>query len=165
MKNYTDTQLLLSFIGKNLKEVLTLDMFPNDASVSLSAQEICFEFEGELILRLFCGADGSSICWDGNSLQSVDMDEYGKLIICDASENYLWRNLIDVDLERIYLIESNLECSVFAVKFCFKGNFEFVISNLGDNLVFQHQLSSDILDEEKATFLDITTISALQYER
>lgn len=161
MKNYSDIQLLLSSIGKKLKGVLTLDMLSNDALSSSDAQEICFEFEEALILRLFCGTDGSSICWDNNSLQPIDMDEYGKLVIHDSNENSLWRNLIGVDLEKIYLIESNLENSIFAVKFYFRNGFEFVISNIGDDLVFQHQLSSDILDEEEATFLDITTISAL----
>lgn len=159
MKNYSNTQLLLSSIGKNLKGVLTLDMLFNDELSSSSTQEICFEFEGELTLRLFCSADGSSICWDSNSLQQIDMDEYGKFTIHDANENNLWKNLIDVDLEKIYLIESNLEHSVFAVKFYFGNNFEFVIANIGDDLVFQNQLSSDVLDEEKATFLDIATIS------
>jgi WD40 repeat protein len=159
VKNYSNIQLLLSSIGKSLKGVLTLDMLFNDELSSSSTQEICFEFEGELTLRLFCSADGSSICWDSNSLQQIDMDEYGKFAIHDANENNLWRNLIDVDLEKIYLIESNLEHSVFAVKFYFGNDFEFVIANIGDDLVFQNQLSSNVLDEEKATFLDIATIS------
>lgn len=110
-------------------------------------------------IRIFCGVDGSSICWDNRDLCPIDMGEHGKLIVSAISDyDEIWKSLLYQTLERIYLVSSETEKCVFALKFVFSDRLEVVITNLGDDLIFLKKLLPKIIEEEKAKFTDIQEI-------
>jgi hypothetical protein len=161
MKPESDIQHLTSLIGQKLKKFLALSYYFDEEPNCSSIQEIRFEFDGSFFIRVFCGTDGTSIYWDTSDLLPISMGEYGEFKIVDLlkSDN-VWNDLIDKNLEKIYLVTSEIEKSIFAVKFVFSNGSELVIANLGDDLRLQKQLALKIIEEEKCEFLDIqeTTI-------
>ena len=54
------------------------------------------------------------------------------------------------NLEKIYLVTSEIEKSIFAVKFVFSNGSELVIANLGDDLRLQKQLALKIIEGSDA---------------
>jgi hypothetical protein len=84
------------------------------------------------------------------------MGEYGEVRVCNISNSdELWQHLIHKRLEKVYLVILEMEKCIFAVEFVFIYCLELVIANLGDDLIFQKQLSSEIITEEKTIFQDI----------
>lgn len=84
------------------------------------------------------------------------MGEYGELRVCNISKyDELWQQLIHKRLEKVYLVISEIEKCIFGVKFVFSSCLELVIANLGDELIFQKQLFSEIIDKEKARFQEL----------
>lgn len=159
MKYYSNPQCLSLAVDKQLNKVLALTFCCNGDLGNSSFQEIYFEFEGQISVRIFCGVDGSSICWDNSNLQPLDMGEYGKLTVLDLSNyNQLWKDLVYKRLEKLYLVSSEIEKCIFAVKFIFGNDLELAIANIGDNLIFQKQLPIEIIEEEKARFIDVKEI-------
>jgi hypothetical protein len=156
VKFYSDVQNLSFCVGTKLRKVLGLVFCYNRGFDYSSLQEISLEFEGLKPIRFFCGVDGSSICWDNNDLQPLSMDEYGEVTICNISDSdELWKNLVDRKLEKVYLVTSEIDNCVFAVKLVWGYGWESVIANIGDDLAVEKQLSVKIVEEEKAEFLDI----------
>ena len=159
MISYSDIQNLSVCIGRNLIKVLGLVFCFKGDTNSSSVEEVYLEFSDLKFLRFFCSSDGSSIRWDCNELQPVNMDEYGEAIIQDISESdELWKNLVYRKTAQVYLVRSETEECFFAVKFIFDNCEELVIANLGDDLVIRQQLLSKIIEEEKAQFLDLQEI-------
>lgn len=160
MKIYSDLKYLLLIIGKKLNKTSSLNYYCDEDPNSLSIQEIQLEFDGLKSLRIFCGSDGSSICWDNGDLKPINMGEYGKVVISSLSKHHEeWENLFDKKLEKVYLVTSEIEKCIFAIKFVFSYNFELVVANIGDDLKLQKKLTPEILKEEKSLFLDIQETS------
>ena len=160
MNIYSDVQCLSLVVGQKLKKVLALSYCCEGDINSSSIQEVQLELEELNSVRVFCGVDGSSICWDQSDLQPLSMGEYGELKICNLSESdKLCKDLVDKKLEKVYLVTSEIENCIIALKFVFSDAFELVLLNIGDDLKLQKQLSHEILKEEKSQFLDIQQIT------
>jgi hypothetical protein len=156
MKVYSDSKYLSLIIGKKLNEILALSYYCDEELNSLSIQEIQLEFDELKSVRIFCGTDGSSICWDNEDIKPISMGEYGEVVISSLSKHHAeWENLVDKKLEKVYLVTSEIENCIFAIKFVFSYNFELVIANIGDDLKLKKKLTLEILEEEKSLFLDI----------
>ena len=126
-----------------MNQVLALTFYCDRNLISPSVQEIYLEFEGLSSVRVFCGVDGSSICWDNNELQPLSMGEHGELRVCNISKSdELWQQLIQKRLEKVYLAILEIEKCIFGFKFVFSSCLELVIAHLGDELTFQKQLPS-----------------------
>jgi hypothetical protein len=151
-------QDLSNFVGSKLVGILgLLFVFDGDMNSS-SIEEVYLKIDGLDSLRLFCGSDGSSICWDGQDLDAFSMDEYGEFIISDMSTSEKWQDIIYKKIEKIYLVRSQLQEFEFAIKLAFDPYGEIVIANLGDDLVIYKELPLEIIAEENAQFLDIQSI-------
>lgn len=153
-------QDLSNFVGSKLIGVLGLLFVFNGEMNSSSIEEVYLKFDGLESLRLFCGSDGSSICWDSQDLTPFSMDEYGEFIVSDMSTSEKWQDIIYKKIEKIYLVRSQIEESEFAIKLAFDSYGEIVIANLGDDLVIYKELPVEIIAEENAHFLDIQNITA-----
>lgn len=119
-------------------------------ATDISIEEIGFEFKDLGSCRFFCGADGSSLCFDAASIESISLNEYGEEKIYSLNSQALWIDLIDKNVLSINLIESELEESIFGIHFMFENKIGIVIANIGDNLVISRSLDPEILREEKA---------------
>jgi hypothetical protein len=160
MKIYSDSRYLSLIIGKKMNKILALSYCCDEALNSMSIQEIQLEFDGLKSVRIFCGTDGSSICWDNADIKPISMGEYGEVVISSLSKHHEeWENLVNKKLEKVYLVTSEIENCIFAIKFVFGYNFELVIANIGDDLKLQKKLTLEILEEEKSLFLDIQETS------
>jgi hypothetical protein len=164
MKNYSDIKCLLDIIGKKLTKILALVYWYGGKISADPLLEIQFEFEGLNSVRVFCGSDGSTICWNNSDIEPFSMDECGELKIFNLSDSdmlwsdIVWKNVIDKTLERVYLVTSEIQESIFAIKFVFSDGYELVIANLGDELRIQRQLLIEIIEEENCQFVDINQI-------
>lgn len=84
------------------------------------------------------------------------MGEFGEVKVCNILDfDELWKDLVHKRLEKAYLVISEIEKGIFAVKFVFSYGLELVIANLGDDLIFQKKLSLEIIEEEEARFIYI----------
>lgn len=164
MKIYSNVQYLSVVVDRKLKKILAL-CYVSDKNIDYSSiQEIKLEFEGLKSVRIFCGVDGSSICWDTSDLQPISMDEYGEVKIYDLSNSEeLGKDLINQKIEKVYLVTSEIENCIFAVKFVFSYDRELIVANIGDDLRLQKQLAPEILDEEKSQFLNIQEITREEF--
>lgn len=160
MKIYSDIQYLSLVVGRELKKILAL-CYAFDRKINYSSiQEIQLQFEGLKSIRVFCGVDGSSICWDSSDLQPLSMGEYGEVKICDLSDyDESGKNLVNQKIETIYLVTSDIENCIFAVKFVFSSDRELIVANIGDDLRLRKQLPPEIFEEEKSHFFDIREIT------
>ncbi|WP_206756994.1 hypothetical protein [Nostoc spongiaeforme] len=159
MKIHSNLQYLSLILGQKLKNILVLNYCGNEDINYSSIHEIQLKFEELKSLRLFCGVDGSSICWDNSELQAISMGEHGELRICNLlGSDTICKNLFDKKLEKIYLVTSEREDCIFSLKFVFANALELFISNIGDDLKLQEQLPIETIQEEKSQFLDIHQI-------
>lgn len=159
MRNYSNAESLSLAIGRQLNKVFALTFGCNEDLENSLVEEISLEFEGLRAVRIFCGVDGSSICWDNRDLLPIDMGKDGKLTISIISEHdELWKSLLNQRLKKVCLVISEIEKCIFALKFIFSNGLELVIANIGDDLMFRQQLPLQIIEEEKARFVDIQEI-------
>jgi hypothetical protein len=165
MKNHSDIKYLLNIVGKELTKILVLVyLYGGNIDIEAPIQEIQFEFEGLNSLRVFCGSDGSTICWNDSALKPGNMDECGELKIFNLSNSdmlwsdIVWKNLIDKTLEKVYLVTSEIQKSIFAIKLVFSDDYELVIVNLGDELKIQKQLLLEIIEEQNSQFMNLQEI-------
>jgi hypothetical protein len=143
-------------VGKQLSKATALVFQSRDETTATVTQELSLEFEGISASKIFCDADGASLCWDESKLTPFSMDEYGELVLSVLSEtDNLWKELVHKQLEQVYLIESTREETVFALRLVFAKNLEVVIANLGDELVVQKQLPEDVMEEEQGRYWKI----------
>jgi hypothetical protein len=149
---------LLSVVGKKLDKVLAqVFNYKSNSSELFSLHALSLEFNGIDSGRIFCGIDGSTLCWDTKRLEIFKMNNYGEEKVFDLSNtDEIWINLVGRKLIKVYLINSEIENGIFAVQLIFDGSLEVFIANLGDELVFDRQLSKEIIDEEKAKFIAIS---------
>lgn len=145
-------------VGQKLRNVNGL-IYVYDVPDLGAPQQLELIFFGENKNIAFkCGQDGASLELINSPMQENDLGEYGKEIIMDLSNSFLFQKVIGRKLCRFYMVYSEIEQKVIGTKLVFDEELTLVIVNLGDEIKVFDSLSMEYERDEKINYIDVLSI-------
>ena len=160
MRNFERYQeLARNVVGQKLQSVNGL-IYVYDAPDLGSPQQLqlvfCDTYQN-IVCR--CGLDGASLELIDSPMQEKDLGEYGKEVIMDLSNSYLFQKAFGKILLKFYVICSEIEQQIIGVKLVFDEGFKLVIINLGDEIKVFNSLLREYERDEKIYYIDVLSVS------